>query len=51
MKRAISYSIDTVEELERVEQEEAKVIVVEASSAPPLSLTTLPLLGNDFIPL
>jgi hypothetical protein len=34
-----------------VEREEAKVVVVEASLAPPLSSTTLPLLGKDFVPL
>ncbi len=52
MKRAISYSIDTIEELEQVEREEAEALAVREASAnlPPTS-TTLPLLDADFLPL
>jgi hypothetical protein len=52
MTRAISRSIDTVEELEQVEQEEAEALVaVEASGNPPSAPATLPLLDTDFVPL
>jgi len=50
MKLGIAYSIDTVEELKRVEREEAEALVAsEASTIPLPVLTTLPLLGDDFI--
>jgi len=52
MKYAIAYGINNMEELERVEQEEAEALVAsEASTMPPPVSTTLPLLGNDFVPL
>jgi hypothetical protein len=52
MMRAISRGIDTVEELERVEAEEArKLSEAEASSAPPPASSTPPLLDADFAPL
>jgi hypothetical protein len=52
MKRAITYSINTVEELERVEREEAEALVASEASAVPLPVsTTPPLLGDDFVPL
>ena len=50
MKHTIAYSINTVEELEQVEREEAEALVAsEASTIPLPVLTTLPLLGDDFI--
>ena len=52
MKRAISRGVDTVEELEQVEREEAEVLVVaEASNKPPTAPTTSPLLDADFVSL
>ena len=52
MKRAIARSIDTVEELERVEREEAEVLVTrESLGLAPLAPVTLPLLDADFVPL
>ncbi len=52
MKRAISYGIDTVEELEQVEREEAEALAVREASANLLSTsTTLLLLDADFLPL
>jgi hypothetical protein len=50
--RAISRSIDTIEELERVEREESEALVVREASGNPLSApSTLPLLDADFVPL
>jgi hypothetical protein len=50
MKRAIARSINTVEELERVEREEVEVLVALEASTMPLPIsTTLPLLGDDFM--
>ncbi len=50
MKRAISRSINTVEELEQVEREEAEALAVqEASANPPPTSTTPPLLDADFL--
>lgn len=52
MKRAISRGIDTVEELEQVEREEAEALAIrEASADPPPTSTTPPLLDADFVPL
>ena len=52
MKRAISRGVDTVEELERVEREEAEVLAAaEASSKPPTAPATPPLLDADFVSL
>ena len=52
MTQAISRGIDTVEELERVEQEEAEALATaKASGNPPSALATLPLLDADFVPL
>ena len=52
MKRAISRGVDTVEELERVEREEAEVLAAaEASNKPPTALATPPLLDADFVSL
>ncbi len=49
MMCAISRGIDTVEELERVEKEEAEVLLArEALANPPLVLPTPPLLDADF---
>ena len=50
MTRAISRSIDTVEELERVEREESEALVVREALGNPLSaLSTLPLLDANFV--
>jgi hypothetical protein len=50
MKRAIACSINTIEELERVKQEEAEVLVaLEALTVPLPISTTLPLLGDNFV--
>ena len=50
MTRAISRSIDTVEELEKVEREESEALVAtEASGNPPSAPATLPLLDADFV--
>ena len=50
--QAISRSIDTVEELEKVEREEADALVVaEASNKPPTAPATPPILDADFLPL
>ena len=52
MMRAISRGIDTVEELEKVEREEADALaVVEASNKPPTAPATPPMLDADFLPL
>jgi hypothetical protein len=51
MMRAVSRGIDTVEELERVEREEAEASAAEAAAAPPPDSTTPPLLGAEFAPL
>ena len=52
MMRAISRGIDIVEELERVEREEADALVVsEASNKPPTAPATPPMLDADFLPL
>ena len=52
MKRAISRGVDTVEELERVEREEAEVLAAaEASNKPPTAPATPPLLDADFVSL
>ncbi len=44
MKRAIACSIDNVEELERIEREEAEALLAN----PLYVLTTLPLLDTNF---
>jgi len=50
MTRAISCSINTVEELERVEREEAEALATTKASGNPLSaLATPPLLDADFV--
>ncbi|KAK4095668.1 hypothetical protein N658DRAFT_437812 [Parathielavia hyrcaniae] len=52
MMRAIARGIDTVEELERVEREEAKALAEsESAGNPPPASTTPPMLGADFVPL
>jgi len=52
MKRAIACGIDTVEELERVEREEAEALVTrESLGLAPSVPVTLPLLDADFVPL
>jgi hypothetical protein len=52
MKRAIARSIDTIEELERVEQEEVEALATRESLGLALSAPiTLPLLDTDFVPL
>jgi len=52
MKRAIARGIDTVEELERVEREEAEALAVrESSGCAPSAPATPPLLDADFVPL
>ena len=50
--RAISRGIDIVEELERVEREEADALAVsEASNKPSTAPATPPMLDADFLPL
>jgi hypothetical protein len=52
MMRAISRGIDSVEELERVEREEAEALAKSnAQPDPPPSSATPPLLNDDFVPL
>jgi len=52
MKRAIARSINTMEELERVEREEAEALVTrESLGLAPSAPITLPLLDADFVPL
>ena len=52
MARAVSRGIDTVEELERVEREEAEALAAaEASADPPAASNTPPHFGDDFVPL
>jgi hypothetical protein len=50
MKHTIAYSIDTIEELERVEREESEVLAAaEALGRAPSAPATLPLLDDDFV--
>jgi hypothetical protein len=52
MKRAIACSIDTVEELERVEREEVEALAArESLGLAPSAPITPPLLDADFVPL
>lgn len=52
MARAISRGIDTVEELERVEREEAEALAAaEASADPPAAPSIPPCFDDDFAPL
>ena len=52
MKRAIARGIDTIEELERVEREEAEALATrESSGLAPSAPVTPPLLDADFVPL
>jgi len=52
MKRAIACGIDTVEELERVEREEAEALATrESLGLAPLAPVTPLLLDADFVPL
>jgi hypothetical protein len=50
MKCAITYSIDTIEELERVEREEVEALITrESLGLALLAPITLPLLDADFV--
>ncbi len=50
MKYAIAYSIDTVEELERVKRKEAEALTIARTSAiTSAALSTPPLLDADFV--